>query len=100
LQLYKDKVFCKNLYLIKCNSFFFCSRKKKDKNIEHDEFPLRGFITFSGCSSVITGSMLRGYTGRRYYYYHCVTPCESRYPSGNLNEKIEALIAKVYFPEE
>ena len=76
------------------------SRQQKNKNIEHDELPLRGFITCSVCGKVMTGSRSRGHNGNRYFYYHCVTPCKSRYPSGNLNKKIEALIAKVNFPEE
>ncbi len=76
------------------------NRKQKNKNIEHNELPLIGFLTCSCCGSVMTGSRSRGHNGGRYYYYHCGVPCKKRYPAGNLNEIIEELIGMVNFPEE
>ena len=52
---------------------------------ESEELQLRGFLICPKCGKILTGSASKGRTGR-YFYYHCVYPCNTRFKAQNANE--------------
>ena len=44
----------------------------------NENFPLKGFLMCPKCNNPLTGSTSRG-RSKYYSYYHCISPCNSRY---------------------
>ena len=44
----------------------------------NDNFPLKGFLLCPKCNSQLTASTSKG-RSKYYSYYHCISPCNSRY---------------------
>lgn len=47
---------------------------------------LRGFFRCPECGKFITGSVSTGKSGRKYHYYHCMSPCGFRLRTDKMNE--------------
>ena len=54
----------------------------------NDKYPLKGFLLCPKCNNPLTGSSSRG-RSKYYSYYHCVSPCNSRYQLEAVNSWIE-----------
>ncbi len=63
-------------------------RKKeiKPKILSIDNLPLRGFLKCPNCERMLTGSASRGKMGNYYYYYHCSSPCKTRFKAELAND--------------
>ncbi len=59
-------------------------RLYKLKN-ESSDLQLRGFLICPGCGKILTGSASRG-RSQRYYYYHCISPCKTRFKAPEANQ--------------
>ena len=44
----------------------------------NDNYPLKGFLICPKCNNKLTGSISKG-RSKYYSYYHCISPCNSRY---------------------
>ncbi|RQO75260.1 hypothetical protein DBR43_07830 [Pedobacter sp. KBW06] len=64
-------------------------KKAQQVKIETPEnLPLRGFLYCPECLKTLTGSPSKGRTGH-YYYYHCKSPCKSRFSALKINKDFE-----------
>lgn len=63
-------------------------RVVKPKIVAMDNLPLRGFIKCPNpnCNRMLTGSASKGKMGNYYYYYHCSSPCGTRFKADTANE--------------
>ncbi|MGO4819212.1 recombinase family protein [Flavobacterium sp. W22_SRS_FP1] len=61
-------------------------RKKHHTNHKklNDTYPLKGFLLCPKCNNALTGSTSKG-RSKYYSYYHCVSPCNSRYLLEDVN---------------
>lgn len=59
-------------------------RDYKPKIVGHTKFPLRGFVTCPACGKMLTASTSKG-RACYYSYYHCVSPCKSRFAADEVN---------------
>lgn len=60
------------------------SRDYKPKLVGETKFPLRGFILCPSCRKLLTASTSKG-RNIYYSYYHCISPCKSRYAAETVN---------------
>lgn len=60
---------------------------------EADELQLRGFLICPKCGKVLTGSASKG-RQERYFYYHCLYPCNSRFRAQESNGLFMSLLRK------
>lgn len=56
------------------------------KILSDDNLPLRGFLICPECGHLVTGSASTGHS-KKYYYYHCQSPCGYRYKAEVINNK-------------
>ena len=61
------------------------------KIITDSNLPLRGFLSCPECGRVLTGSASSGRT-KRYYYYHCASPCGYRKRAELANDIFENIL--------
>jgi site-specific DNA recombinase len=61
------------------------------KIITDSNLPLRGFLSYPECGRVLTGSASSGRT-KRYYYYHCASPCAYRNRAELANDIFESIL--------
>ena len=50
----------------------------------NDNFPLKGFLLCPKCNNTLTASTSRG-RSKNYSYYHCISPCNTRYKLEDAN---------------
>ena len=55
---------------------------------------LRGYLICPKCGKLLTGSASKGRNGR-YYYYHCISSCGSRFKAENANELFSKELKKL-----
>lgn len=60
---------------------------------EPTDLQLRGHLVCPNCGKLLTGSASRG-RSRRYFYYHCVSPCRTRFKAMDTNELFEKELRK------
>ena len=60
---------------------------------ESQELQLRGFLICPKCGKILTGSASKG-RKERYFYYHCVYPCNARFKAQNANELFLKVLQK------
>lgn len=93
---YKDEPSChvrgKHEPIISESLFYdvqdFLDGKKKTYRTSvgsHDELHLRGYLICPKCGKLLTGSASKG-RNAKYYYYHCISSCGTRFKSENANE--------------
>ncbi len=73
-------------------------RDYKPKIVGNTKFPLRGFIQCPICGKTYTASTSKGRHGQ-YSYYHCVSPCKSRYNADAVNMAVLREL-KMYIPKK
>lgn len=61
-------------------------REIKPKIVAIDNLPLRGFLKCPKCERMLTGSASKGKMGNYYYYYHCSSPCGTRFKADTAND--------------
>ncbi len=61
-------------------------REIKPKIVAMDNLPLRGFLKCPKCERMLTGSASKGKMGNYYYYYHCSSPCGTRFKADTAND--------------
>jgi site-specific DNA recombinase len=60
---------------------------------ESQELQLRGFLICPKCGKILTGSASKG-RKERYFYYHCVSPCNTRFKVQNANKLFLKVLMK------
>ena len=56
------------------------------------EFPLRGFLSCPQCNRSLTGSASKGRSGKRFFYYHCLSGCKERQKVDEVNNAFVDLL--------
>ncbi len=70
-------------------------RNYKSKN-ESQDLQLRGHLLCPVCGKILTGSASKG-RSKRYSYYHCISPCKTRFKAKEANDKFLCELRK-YVP--
>ena len=68
------------------------------KVLSDDNLPLRGFLVCPECGNLIAGSASTGHS-KKYYYYHCQSPCGYRYKAEIINNKFLELLQALEMKE-
>ena len=68
------------------------------KVLSDDNLPLRRFLVCPECGHLITGSASTGHS-KKYYYYHCQSPCGYRYKAEIINNKFLELLQTLEMKE-
>ncbi len=55
---------------------------------------LRGYLICPKCGKLLTGSASKGRNGR-YYYYHCISSCGTRFKAENANQLFSSELKKL-----
>ena len=69
---------------------------RKDAN---SDFPLRGHVICPSCGRNLTGSRSKG-RNAYHYYYHCQTPCKTRYRKAHMHDAMKTFLQSISIPEE
>ena len=59
-----------------------------------DVLQLRGYLICPQCGKLLTGSASKGRNGR-YYYYHCISSCGTRFKAENANQLFSRELKKL-----
>ncbi len=62
----------------------------------NDLLPLRGLLLCPVCHRVMTGSGSTGKCGKVFYYYHCRSSCQIRFPVQQVHEQLERFLQRLY----
>lgn len=60
-------------------------KSRRTSTMTKDELVLRGFMLCPSCKRMLTGSASKG-RKIKYYYYHCIYPCKTRFKAETTNQ--------------
>lgn len=71
--------------------------KKKTTN---EALPLRGFLQCPKCGGNLTGSASKARNKTKHYYYHCQSPCRTRFRADTANQTFEVWLHQISLKPE